>query len=227
MTPGDVDDPSTWLLTHARRAVQEIVTCHVVLKDRDQCDELIREAVAEFGVDVPRFVAGFISTHAADDVQEAVAADRFYFVLGRVGSLLSLLAEVSGQDEAEVVFEFAARDWTNEDDDLGADAEAVDVAVRAAQTCLVANYFVRQGRKPWGIQHSLGLADMCVVVEVLGLMLIHLVSEFEETYWPALIHELLHDIRVILAAQAGFAGRSVSDQVAHYFMSLARADAAG
>lgn len=219
--------PST-AITAARHAVQEIITSQVVLKDRRGRDRLIVEHVEALGPNIVRSVVGFIYSHAADEVAAEVVTDRFYFLLSRIGRLTGLLADVSGVDEFEVVHTLASIDYKYSEDPeeecLPEVAEQFERAMRAAQTCLVAHYFVRRGSVPWGIQDSLDLEDMCAVVEMLGTVLLDLVMAFDDEHHQLVVKLLLDDVETILRSMARSERIPVSELVSRYFVRLAQRD---
>lgn len=224
----DQSDPDLEGMRAVRRVVQEIITTQVVLKDRDARDRLIDEAIEEFGEEVVQCTTAFVYAHAADDVDQEVANDRFYFLLSRLGAITEVLAEVRGIEVADAVMALASiqYEW-DEDDPEGEESEEAAkavVAARAAQTCLIANHFIRRGAPPWGIQDRLDLGDMCAVVDFFGFMLFDVIDHFEKTDHARLVRLLLEDVETILRAMARAKGSRVSELVSTYFTALAQRD---
>ncbi|GEB17077.1 hypothetical protein GUY44_24230 [Pimelobacter simplex] len=200
----------------ARLALQQIITCQVVLKDMATRDQLIAEAVQRHGNLLTASAAGFITANTTLDVDEAIAEDRFFYILTRLGGVCELLADVKELSVSDVVHALASLEFEVSDAEGEVDATVVQ-AMQAAQTCLIANTFIRRGSPPWGIQRTLQLGDMAAVVQMLGLLLNELVAWFDDEHCSDLVKVLLGEVELILHAQAHAQGRTVPDQVAHYF----------
>lgn len=223
----EVDDAGVNAPLAIRRAAQEVITTQVVLKDRAQRDELIDSYVDAHGIEAVKCVVAFIHSNVADDVEPAVATDRFYFLLNRLGGVAELLAEIRGVEVGVVVQELAGTQYQYDAESGEAEGDVARQAVaamQAAQTCLIANYFVRRGASPWGIQHTLDLEDMCAVVEMLGILLFDAVQLFESEAYARVVRLLLNDVEAILRAMAQARGLPVSEVVSDYFTGLARRD---
>lgn len=99
----------------------------------------------------------------------------------------------------------------------------------AAQTCLVARYFVRLGHAPWGIQQNLDRDDMLrlndALATVLVLMSVDAVAQRFD-HCERVVLTLLDDARRLLNMQARAANMQVSTLVADYFTKLQLRDAA-
>ncbi len=208
--------------------MQEIITTHVVIKDRAERDRLIEQYVAEYGEEVAKCVTGFIYCHVVEGVETRLAESRFHYLLNRIGELISLVAEHDETvDEREAIRFFASIDYEYSEDPeerLTDEAKSAEAAMLAVQTCLIANYFVRSGSAPWGIQSSLDLAEMCVLVEHMGIVLFDVVETFEEDQQVLLIHALLEDVERILRGLAHAEEIPVSDLVSRYFTWLVERD---
>ncbi|MBM0127577.1 hypothetical protein [Pimelobacter simplex] len=210
----------------ARLALQEIITCQVVMKDGATRDRLIGEGVEHHGVHLVRSAVGFINANAALEVEREFAENRFYYMLTRVGDLCELLAHVDDSPVVDVILALAGADYevTDEDEETG---QKLTTAIRAAQTCLLAHHFVRRGSAPWGIQQSLDLDDMIPVVQMLGHLLLEVADWFDEEHWADLVKVLLSDVEMILRSQARAGGRTVSEQVRSYFALVMTTTPAG
>lgn len=207
-----------------RRAVQEVITTQVVLRDRSERDRLLDECIELHGEDIVTCITAFVYRHAAAEVVRDVAIDRFYYLLTRLSDLIELVADVEGLDQHMVLCELVGEEWQFSDDPAESGSnealKAVE-AMRAVQVCLVANHFVRRGSAPWGIQRSLDLDEMCLAVAMMGRMLFRVMEMFEEQNHRQAARALLADVEKILSALAHFRNMPVSRLVSEYFVQLA------
>ncbi len=204
----------------AAQAMRQVICSHVVDRDDGGTQSLIDEHVDTHGVYLVYVAAKFVQEHATAGGAAELAESGFFYLLTRIGDLNALVATQQGSDADTKLL--AVLGLLREIETQSGLEPGRALAFRAAQTCLVAHHFVRQGRAPWGIQQNLDRNDMLALNEALALVLIIIAVE-----WPqgaadcrVAVTSLLGDARRILTAGARAAGISVSDLVARYFTEL-------
>ena len=203
----------------AAQAMREIITAEVVHKDSAQARALVAEYVEVHGRYLVYAAATFVDYHTTDDATPDLAADRFHYLLTRIGNLVKVLADHAGRDEVLVLLDILSmlnEAFGDDDPDL--------MALRAAQTCLVAHALVRRGRAPWGIQQSLDRNDMLAANHELGFVLTMVACAGVPDSWIDVVGVLLQEARHILSSQAMAANVTIENLVEDYFLALAAND---
>lgn len=216
--PQPGEDGDLHLVEDVLRAAREIVTARLVHKSVPMAESLIKEHLLAHGDALIWAVAMFIEETITSETPRALAEDRFFYSITRVGNLLTLMAEVEGRNRGDLVLELVRMDF-GDVEELGRRERD---AYLAAQTCLVSHLLVRWGRRSWGIQSKLEEADMLDVSAVLARMIVVVALAFDAQHSSSVLENLLDEMEHLLRVHARAHGVALEEYIAMYFTHLAQ-----